>query len=123
MQASVPVGDEGPYDILRYEKASRHSGCVFVAETCLRNFNADAYDLTNASLGNISMHGAASISGIVHHGGLNYLFFDGHVDREKKPPHSMGGELGSFATVDGDKYRITASEDSAFATLYGKLAN
>ncbi len=51
---------------------------------------------------------------IVQHAGLNYLFFDGHVSRERTPPNSMGYEVGTFHTIDGDTYSISSTSNFDF---------
>jgi prepilin-type processing-associated H-X9-DG protein len=57
----------------------------------------------------------------VRHNGLNYLFFDGHVSREPRPPHSMGAQFGTFLTSDGTGFTITTEEETAFLHRLGSL--
>jgi len=112
-QGSKPAPSEGPLDCLRFRDVRDPASVVFLAEGRFWNGHADAYDLTNESLANVSKY-FASTPARIHHQGLNYLYFDGHVSREGTPPHSMGGELGSFTTSDGDTYTITPAADAAF---------
>jgi prepilin-type N-terminal cleavage/methylation domain-containing protein/prepilin-type processing-associated H-X9-DG protein len=114
-QATQPPSRAGPLDFLCYTSVRQPDEVVFLAECRFWNAQADAYDLTNNSLGNVSWYYAPTHS-LIHHQGLNYLFFDGHVSRESDPPHSMGGELGQFSTSDGITYTITSAADSRFRT-------
>jgi prepilin-type N-terminal cleavage/methylation domain-containing protein/prepilin-type processing-associated H-X9-DG protein len=103
-------------DFLTYSKIHRQTDIVLLAECQFWNYNSDPYFMTNASMANISRFGNKKMNPIVHHAGLNYLFFDGHVSRERKPPHSMGIEVGTFHTIDGDTYSESSADDFNFCS-------
>jgi prepilin-type N-terminal cleavage/methylation domain-containing protein/prepilin-type processing-associated H-X9-DG protein len=112
-QASPPPLGAGPLDFLLVRSVPNPADVVFLAESRFYNGQGDAYELTNESLGNVSFYYAPTPPRI-HHQGLNYLFFDGHVSREQIPPHSMGGQFGPFSTSDGVSYTITPAQDAQF---------
>ncbi|MEZ0265068.1 MAG: prepilin-type N-terminal cleavage/methylation domain-containing protein [Phycisphaerae bacterium] len=116
-----PLTDNMSFDFLRFGRARQPSAVTLLSEVGFRNYNSEPYNATNGSLANLT-----SINGIgqkpqVRHKGLNYLFFDGHVERLPRPPHSFGTELGTFESGDGDRYSITAADQATFgAVLSGK---
>jgi prepilin-type processing-associated H-X9-DG protein len=112
-QASPPPPAAGPLDFLPLGSVPDPADTVFLAESRFWYAQADAYILSNDSLGNVSNYYGPTVP-LIHHQGLNYLFFDGHVSREKVPPHSMGGQFGQFSTCDGGNYNITPAADAAF---------
>jgi prepilin-type processing-associated H-X9-DG protein len=112
-QATPPPPAAGPLDFLLVKSVRNPADVVFLAESRFWNAQGDAYIMSNESLGNVSYFYAPTPPRI-HHKGLNYLFFDGHVSREEIPPHSMGGQCGPFSTSDGVNYTITPAQDAQF---------
>jgi len=109
-----PLGtDAYSYDFLAFSRVPRPAEIVFLAESQFWNFNADAYHMTNGSLGDLSEVGTVKRHPQVDHYGLNYLFFDGHVSRETSPPNSFGGEIGNFTTCTNNHFTITAAQNTA----------
>ena len=117
-----PTGSEGPFDFLAYQRVPHRSEIVFLAEGGFWHYNSDPYNMTNGSLGNVrKINDTVVTRPRIKHCDLNYLFFDGHVSRERKPPHSFGKEFGIFLTLDGYRYTVTAAEDTRFRARLGRL--
>ncbi len=54
------------------------------------------------------------------HPGLNYLFFDGHVDLLRKPPHSLHPVPGNYGpSIDGNQY-YTSTGYTGFKQKFGR---
>lgn len=111
-----PSVDAYCFDFLQYLRVPHDSEVVFLNECGFWNYDSEPYNTTNASMANLIKFNSVKTNALSHHQGLNYLFFDGHVSRERKPPHSMGGELGTFLTADGDQYTVSSADDLAFRT-------
>jgi prepilin-type processing-associated H-X9-DG protein len=94
----------------RYNRASRGgSGLVFLAEYNFRNDSSGPYNVDNKALGNVVDYNTIVIRPTVRHRGLNYLFFDGHVESRRVPPHPMhNSDPGDYRSIDGDRYAFTA---------------
>jgi hypothetical protein len=109
------------FDFLVARKIPRQSETVFITEGAYWNSNSEAYNMTNASLANVQKRNTVTLKPKVRHKGLNYLFFDDHVSRQRVPPHSIGVDFGTFVTVEGDKYAISSTDDNNFRALLGSL--
>ena len=114
----LPAGtDAMSFDFLAVDKIRHLSELVFLSECQFQRSNSIAYDASNASAGNLWKLNNTYYQPQTKHFGLNYLFFDGHVSRERKPPQSLGGEHGYFTTTDGDTYLLTATDDNAVTQM------
>jgi len=102
------------FDFIAFSKVPSKSEVVILAEGSFRNAHSEAYNLTNGSLANLSRFNLVRCRPRVRHRGLNYLFFDGHAVRSRRPTQSMGVELGQFFTFEGDAYSISSADDWAF---------
>jgi prepilin-type processing-associated H-X9-DG protein/prepilin-type N-terminal cleavage/methylation domain-containing protein len=118
-QGRPATAAEGPFDFLGYARVRRRSEVVFASEGAYWNYNSEPYNLSNASVANVTKVNNYRTVAKVRHGGINYLFFDGHVSREPSPPHSLGSQFGQFTTVDGVSYTITTDDDTTFRTTLG----
>jgi prepilin-type processing-associated H-X9-DG protein len=115
-----PAGSDGDsFDFIKYSHVSRASDVVFLAEGGFYNFNGEAYKMQNASMGNLRQVGTNQLRPRITHPGLNYLFFDGHVSCELKPPQAIGNDVGTFVTADGERYGITSLDIAVTYKLLG----
>ena len=102
-------------DYFDFSRALRHPRLVFLTEYNYRNDSSGPYNVDNKSLANVVSYEGIAIKPAVRHQGLNYLFFDGHVERLPRPPHPIhNSDPGMYATSDGHKYTVTRSELSQF---------
>lgn len=98
-----------------YSRAARKPDLVFLTEYNFRNDSSGPYNIDNKALGNVVNYETIAIRPSVRHGGLNYLFFDGHVERLPAPPHPIhNSDPGTYLTSDGDRYTITHAQLTQF---------
>ena len=94
-----------------FDRARLRSDLVFLAEYNFRNDSSGPYNVDNKALGNVVQYESIPIRPAVKHGGLNYLFFDGRVERIRMPPHPIhNSDPGDYRTSDGDRYTISPDE-------------
>jgi prepilin-type processing-associated H-X9-DG protein len=109
--STTPSASNGWYDCLVVTKIKRSSEVVYLCETSptiwiWRSQATD--DIMGATGGGWS------------HPGMNYLFFDGHVDRLRKPPHPIGA-VGTFTTRDKDFWTNPSTAWADFKKAYGSV--
>jgi len=109
--------DTMSFDFLAVDKIPHKSEVIFLSECQFNHYNADVYDATNGSAANLWKLNNVYYQPQARHLGLNYLFFDGHVSQDRKPPHSLGKEGGYFTTTDGNTYFLGPVDDNAILQL------
>jgi prepilin-type processing-associated H-X9-DG protein len=101
-------------DFLAMKRVVRTDQNVFMAEAGLHYYyNEEAWLCSNACLANLTGFGSIARPAQVNHNGLNYLFVDGHVERLRIPPQSLGLNQGVFTTIEGQQYSIYGAQDAA----------
>jgi prepilin-type N-terminal cleavage/methylation domain-containing protein/prepilin-type processing-associated H-X9-DG protein len=107
---------------LAYTRVPRQSGIVFLAEYNFRNDSSGPYNVDDKALGNVQRFNGTTIRPVTNHRGLNYLFFDGHVVRSRRPPHPIhDNDAGTYYTIDDDTYPITTQDSALFDAELGSL--
>jgi prepilin-type processing-associated H-X9-DG protein/prepilin-type N-terminal cleavage/methylation domain-containing protein len=105
---------------LNVARVRRPAETVLLTEYNFRDDSAGPYSVRGPALANVVQYEAFAIKPSVRHGGLNYLFFDGHVERLLAPPHPMHAtDLGAYRTSDDDRYTITAPQVQAAQQYLG----
>lgn len=105
-----------------FSRVPRPSAVVFLAEYNFRNDSSGPYNVDGKALGNLVRFNGTTIRPTTNHRGLNYLYFDGHVARSRRPPHPLHDtDPGMYYTVEGDVYSITPQEVTTFAAELGSL--
>jgi prepilin-type N-terminal cleavage/methylation domain-containing protein/prepilin-type processing-associated H-X9-DG protein len=103
-----------------YGRVRHASQIVFLTEYNFRDDSSGPYNGCGHSLGNVDQLNGVTIRPAIRHGGVNYLFFDGHVDRLRAPPHVMHTlDPGGYRTSDGDRYTISSGQVTQFLNLLG----
>jgi prepilin-type N-terminal cleavage/methylation domain-containing protein/prepilin-type processing-associated H-X9-DG protein len=101
-----------------YGRVRHTAEIVFLTEYNFHEDSSGPYNVRGRSLGNVDQFGAISIRPTVRHAGINYLYFDGHVDRLRTPPHPMHPlDVGNYGTSDRDRYTISSEQVDAFRNL------
>lgn len=114
------MNDFNAISYFRYGRVRHASQVVFLTEYNFRDDSSGPYNVRGYSLGNIDQLNGIAIRPAVRHGGVNYLFFDGHVDRLRAPPHVMHTvDPGAYRTSDGDRYTIAPEQVTEFLSLLG----
>jgi prepilin-type processing-associated H-X9-DG protein len=118
--AGATMNDFNAVSHFCYGRVRRASEVVFMAEYNFRDNSSGPYNVRSYSLGNVSQHEIVPITPAVRHAGLNYLFFDGHVERLRVPPHPMHNvDTGTYRTSDRYRYTITAEQVTQFTSMLG----
>jgi prepilin-type N-terminal cleavage/methylation domain-containing protein/prepilin-type processing-associated H-X9-DG protein len=119
----IPTGatmnDFNAINYFNYGRARHAALIVFLTEYNFRDGSSGPYDVRGPSLGNVNQWSAVTIRPSIRHAGVNYLFFDGHVERLRSPPHPMHTEAGSYRTSDGYRYTIAPEQVVALSSLLG----
>jgi prepilin-type processing-associated H-X9-DG protein/prepilin-type N-terminal cleavage/methylation domain-containing protein len=122
MPAGTTMNDFKHINYFYYARVPHQSEMVFLTEYNFRNDSSGPYNVDNQALGNIRLYNGTTIRPAIRHKGVNYLFFDGHVARHRRPPHPIhNNSSGTFTTSDGDVYEITLEELTAFTGKLGSL--
>jgi prepilin-type N-terminal cleavage/methylation domain-containing protein/prepilin-type processing-associated H-X9-DG protein len=115
---TATANDFNAISYYHYTAVRKASQVVFLTEYNFRDDSSGPYNVRGYSLGNIDQLSGIGIPPSVRHGGVNYLFFDGHVDRLRAPPHVMfNTDPGNYRTSDGDRYTITPAQVTELLNL------
>jgi prepilin-type processing-associated H-X9-DG protein len=118
--AGATMNDFNSISHFQYAKVPHAAEVVFLAEYNFRDDSSGPYNVRSYSLGNVNSLNGVAIRAAVRHSGLNYLFFDGHVERRRVPPHPMHNvDAADYGTADDYRYTITAQQVTALASLLG----
>ena len=114
------MNDFNAVNYFYYARVRHASQIVFLTEYNFRDDSSGPYNVRGYSLANINEFNGITVRPTIRHGGVNYLFADGHVDRLRAPPHVMHtADPGAYRTSDGDRYTITPGQVTEFLNLLG----
>ncbi|HEY8668988.1 MAG TPA: type II secretion system protein [Tepidisphaeraceae bacterium] len=110
--SGTPPGGSS-FDFLWASKVRKATEVVYLADASQMEWTSGCFALADNGLGNVTSTGTTPATPSIRHGGVDYLFFDGHVEKLRRPPHPFWKWPDPVTTSDGDKYRL--SDDPMWA--------